>query len=100
LDDRERHNAHSLAVLPFINENRGLLPCIAFASEGCRFLISPSVLQVSVSAYLPISPWDGAITACVALKVRESGLDNGLSKKTSAESFTLPKGFGTRSLPS
>lgn len=58
-----RHNAHSFSLQPFINENTGPAPHAASAKEGCRFLISLSVLYVSVSVYLLISPWDGAITA-------------------------------------
>ena len=59
-----RHNAHSLSPQPFINENTGFVLHAASAKRrDADFSFSVSVSYVSVSAYLLISPRDGAITA-------------------------------------
>lgn len=55
-----------------------------------HFSLSVICLRFCLSSHLPL----GWSYHSAALKVRESGPDNGLSKRTSAESFTLPKGLG------
>lgn len=52
--------------------------------------------QFYMSPFLSIflsPPGMGLQYHCVALNVRKSGPDNGLSKRTSAKSFTLPIGL-------